>query len=131
MIFFCFNSEVTQFLDIVDEIYEHVDSVGRNPSSFLSFGKKNLISLMLSGPFVLGNCARVPSSAYCILVKLFLMKIHERQLKELLYHKDSIFIRAIGVLFLRYTCPPDKLWDYLGPLVDVPDEFKPEREQKM
>ncbi|CAN0189290.1 unnamed protein product, partial [Ectocarpus sp. 13 AM-2016] len=38
---------------------------------------------------------------------------------------DSPFIRAIGFLYLRYTCPPKELWGWLEPYMDDEEEFKP------
>ncbi|CAN0220874.1 unnamed protein product, partial [Hapterophycus canaliculatus] len=69
---------------VVDEIYSYCDHVA---------------------PWAPGT-SRVPSSAFCLLMKLFVMKLTRAQMNEILVHEDSPFIRAIGFLYLRYTCPP-------------------------
>ncbi|CAN0468455.1 unnamed protein product [Laminaria digitata] len=47
----------------------------------------------------------------------------------LFFCQDSPFIRAVGFLYLRYTCPPKAsdgtLWGWLEPYVDDEEEFKP------
>ncbi len=41
-----------------------------------------------------GN-ARGPSTAFCILVRMFMMKLTARQVRTLLQHADSPYIRAV------------------------------------
>jgi pre-mRNA-splicing factor 38B len=60
----------------------------------------------------LNNAARIPSTAFCLLYKLFTLKLTVKQMQSLLNHKNSPYIRAIGFLYLRYTCPPKQLWDW-------------------
>ncbi|CAM9379861.1 unnamed protein product [Scytosiphon promiscuus] len=94
---------ITTYLEVVDEIYSYCDHVA---------------------PWAPGT-SRVPSSAFCLLMKLFVMKLTRAQMNEILMHEDSPFIRAIGFLYLRYTCPPKELWGWLEPYVDDEQEFKP------
>ncbi|XP_008666663.2 pre-mRNA splicing factor SR-like 1 [Zea mays] len=58
--------------EVVDEIYNQVDHVE---------------------PWMTGNC-RGPSSAFCLLYKLFTMKLTVKQMHNLLKHQDSPYIRA-------------------------------------
>eukprot|EP00903_Cladosiphon_okamuranus_P018664 g17178.t1 len=94
---------ITTYLEVVDEIYSYCDHVA---------------------PWAPGT-SRVPSSAFCLLMKLFVMKLTRPQMNEILVHEDSPFIRAIGFLYLRYTCPPKELWGWLEPYMDDEEEFKP------
>ena len=48
---------------------------------------------------------RSPSSAYCLLLKLFHLRLTEPQVRALLDHGDSTYIRALGALYVRYACP--------------------------
>uniref|UniRef100_A0A804PAG6 Pre-mRNA-splicing factor 38 n=1 Tax=Zea mays TaxID=4577 RepID=A0A804PAG6_MAIZE len=57
---------------VVDEIYNQVDHVE---------------------PWMTDNC-RGPSSAFCLLYKLFTMKLTVKQMHGLLKHQDSPYIRA-------------------------------------
>ncbi|KAG0742708.1 hypothetical protein G6F57_010479 [Rhizopus arrhizus] len=76
------------FHEIVDEIY-------------------NEVSVLT--PFIKGN---QPSTAFCLLFKLWTLKLTIRQLENLVEHSDSPYIRAIGFLYLRYVCAPAQLWDW-------------------
>eukprot|EP01121_Diplochlamys_sp_Union-15-3_P021071 TRINITY_DN841_c0_g1_i1.p1 TRINITY_DN841_c0_g1~~TRINITY_DN841_c0_g1_i1.p1 ORF type:complete len:245 (-),score=37.22 TRINITY_DN841_c0_g1_i1:21-755(-) len=44
-------------------------------------------------------------------------------MKGLLTHADSPYIRGIGFLYLRLTCPPQKLWDWFHPYLDDEEEI--------
>lgn len=60
---------------IVDEIYEHVDHVE---------------------PWMSGNM-RGPSTAFCLLYRLCTLKLNVKQVKDLLDHRDSPYIRAVSM----------------------------------
>ena len=68
---------------------------------------------------------RSPSSAYCLLLKLFHLRLTEPQVRALLDHGDSTYIRALGALYVRYACPPEQLWRWLGDYADDFEEFAP------
>lgn len=97
------------YSDVVDEIYNHVDHVE---------------------PWMTGNC-RGPSTAFCLLYKLFTMKFTVKQMQDLLDHGDSPYIRALGFLYLRYVGDPKTLWEWLEPYVEDPEEFSPGSNGKM
>lgn len=97
------------YTDVVDEIYNHVDHVE---------------------PWMTGNC-RGPSTAFCLLYKLFTMKFTVKQMQDLLDHGDSPYIRALGFLYLRYVGDPKSLWEWLKPYVEDPEEFSPGSNGKM
>jgi len=91
------------YTDVVDEIYNQVDHVE---------------------PWMTGNC-RGPSTAFCLLYKLFTMKFSAKQMKALLDHGDSPYIRAIGFLYLRYVGEPKTLWGWFEQYVKDDEEFAP------
>ena len=43
----------------------------------------------------------IVSSAYCLLYKLFTLKLTRKQLNGLITHVDSPYIRALGFMFIR------------------------------
>jgi pre-mRNA-splicing factor 38B len=49
--------------------------------------------------------SRVPSTAFCCIYRMCLMRVTRKQMAWLLNHGDSPYIRAVGFLILRYTCP--------------------------
>eukprot|EP00918_Siedleckia_nematoides_P088570 GHVU01194749.1.p1 GENE.GHVU01194749.1~~GHVU01194749.1.p1 ORF type:complete len:408 (-),score=72.36 GHVU01194749.1:76-1299(-) len=58
---------------------------------------------------------RAPSTLFCCLFKLFIMRLTETQVQTLLEHTDSPYIRCVGFLYLRYGAPPEKLWSWFEP----------------
>ncbi|GAB9469931.1 unnamed protein product [Globisporangium polare] len=87
--------------EVVDEIYYRVDH---------------------AEPLSPGT-ARIPSTCFCLLHKFFLMRLTMKQMQGLLKHVDSPYIRAVGFLYLRYTCDPEKLWGWYEPYLDDKEEF--------
>ena len=75
-------------------------------------------------PWAAGS-TRSPSSAYCLLLKLFHLRLTEIQVKALLDHGDSPYIRALGALYVRYGCAPERTWHWLGHYADDLEEFAP------
>jgi pre-mRNA-splicing factor 38B len=90
-------------------------------------------------PWMSGN-ARGPSTAFCILYRLFTLAptrklgddgddetqfLEDTQIKHLLDHGDSPYIRAIGFLYLRYVCPHKKLLEHLEPYLADDEKFAP------
>jgi len=68
---------------------------------------------------------RIPSTAFCLLYKLFTLKLTEKQITAMLNHQDSPYIRALGFIYLRYCCPPKKLWSWFEPYKFDEEEFFP------
>jgi pre-mRNA-splicing factor 38B len=73
--------KVTDFMELVDEIYNEVDHCE---------------------PWMSGN-ARGPSTAFCNLFRLCTMELEDAQITHLIRHRDSPYIRALGFLYVRYV----------------------------
>ncbi|GJQ11399.1 hypothetical protein GpartN1_g3190.t1 [Galdieria partita] len=84
----------TQDIQPMDEIYNQV--------SYLE-------------PWVAGKGVGTPSSAFCLLYKLFTLKLSVKQIRALLRHKDSPYIRALGFMYLRFGVDPRELWSWFEP----------------
>ena len=69
--------------------------------------------------------SRIPSTAFCLLVKFMVMKLTVKQMQGLLSTNDNPFVRAIGILYLRYTCPPKQLWNWFELLLEDDEVFHP------
>ncbi|ESN94779.1 hypothetical protein HELRODRAFT_115102 [Helobdella robusta] len=67
----------------------------------------------------------IVSSAYCLLYKLYTLKLTRKQLIGLCTHTDSSFIRALGLMYIRYTQPPNTFWEWLEPYLDDDEEVDP------
>jgi len=59
--------------------------------------------------------SKVPSTAFCLLVRLFTLRVTEKQMTAMLQHPDSPYIRCIGFLYLRYGCEPNGLFKWFEP----------------
>ncbi|KAF8067307.1 SRL1 [Scenedesmus sp. PABB004] len=94
---------LTSWAAVVDQIYFQVDYVE---------------------PWLAGN-ARGPSTAFCLLHRLFTLKPTEEEVRETIDHADSPYIRAVGFLYLRYVADPRSLWSWMGPYVDDKEELQP------
>ncbi len=56
--------------------------------------------------------AGVPSTAYMLLFKLYTLQLTTKQITVLIEHSDSVYIRALGFLYLRHCCDPKQLWKW-------------------
>eukprot|EP01099_Mayorella_cantabrigiensis_P001373 TRINITY_DN159_c0_g1_i3.p1 TRINITY_DN159_c0_g1~~TRINITY_DN159_c0_g1_i3.p1 ORF type:complete len:432 (-),score=71.14 TRINITY_DN159_c0_g1_i3:369-1664(-) len=62
-------------------------------------------------PWVPGP-GKIPSTAFCLLYKLFTLKLTIKQMNGMLNSRESPFIRGMAFLYLRLTSPPTQLWDW-------------------
>ncbi|PAV88719.1 hypothetical protein WR25_20137 isoform B [Diploscapter pachys] len=67
----------------------------------------------------------VVSSAFCILFRLFNMRITRKQLLSMLNSRVSHYIRGIGFMYVRFTQPPADMWSWYEPYMDDEDEVDP------
>ncbi|KAF5287130.1 hypothetical protein FQA39_LY16053 [Lamprigera yunnana] len=65
----------------------------------------------------------IVSTAYCLLYKLFTLKLTRKQLNGLITHCDSPYIRALGFMYVRYTQPPTSLLDWYEAYLDDEEEM--------
>ncbi|KAG8192590.1 hypothetical protein JTE90_015223 [Oedothorax gibbosus] len=64
----------------------------------------------------------IVSTAFCILYKLFTLKLTRKQVVGLINHGDSPYIRCLGFMYIRYTQPPADLWDWYEPYLEDDEE---------
>eukprot|EP00946_MAST-07B_sp_MAST-7B-sp1_P000393 g393.t1 len=55
------------------------------------------------------------SPCFCLVYKLFLMRLNGREMEALLTHGDSPYIRAVGLLYLRIGTDVTDLWRWFEP----------------
>ena len=61
------------------------------------------------------GASRIPSTAFCLMVRLFTLRCTEKQMALMLNHPDSPYIRCIGFLYLRYATEPSALYSWYEP----------------
>jgi pre-mRNA-splicing factor 38B len=49
---------------------------------------------------------------FCLLYKLYTLKLTRKQLNGLIKHTDSPYIRGLGFMYIRFTQPPADLFDW-------------------
>merc|ERR1712203_193555 len=54
---------------------------------------------------------------------LYTLKVTKKQVYALIEHADSPYIRGVGFMFLRYTLPPQLMWDWFEPYLDDEEEI--------
>jgi pre-mRNA-splicing factor 38B len=53
------------------------------------------------------------------------MKLTFKQMTGILQYKNFPIIRAIGFLYLRYTCPPNEMWKWFEPYLEDDEDIFP------
>ncbi|KAL3795925.1 hypothetical protein HJC23_002196 [Cyclotella cryptica] len=61
------------------------------------------------------GASKTPSTAFCLLLRLFTLRCTEKQMTLMLDHVDSPYIRCIGFLYLRYAADPGRIWSWFEP----------------
>ena len=67
---------------------------------------------------------KTASASFCLVYKLFLMRLTEAELNVLLTHEDSPFIRLVGMLYVRIGLGAHAFWGFLAPLLSDDSEMK-------
>lgn len=91
------------FQELLGEIYNHTEHVE---------------------PYSVGT-SRTPSTPWCVLYKMLCMRLTRNQMRMMLNHQDSVYIRAVGFLYLRLATDPKELWDWYEPYLDDDMEITP------
>ncbi|XP_014238927.1 pre-mRNA-splicing factor 38B isoform X2 [Trichogramma pretiosum] len=65
----------------------------------------------------------IVSTAYCLLYKLFTLRLTRKQLNGLINHPDSPYIRALGFMYIRYTQPPADLFSWYDDYLEDEEEL--------
>ncbi|KAG8224695.1 hypothetical protein J437_LFUL006082 [Ladona fulva] len=81
-----------------------------------------LFLLPLVHPFIMVLNAAL-GAAFCLLYKLFTLKLTRKQVNGLITHPDSPYIRALGFMYIRFTQPPADLWDWYEEYLEDPEEL--------
>jgi len=109
------------FHEVIDEIYykvEHLEPWERG-------SRKTHGQVGMCGGVRGVGAGGIVSSAYCLLFKLFTLKLTERQLLQLINHRDSPYIRGLGFMFIRYCQHPNTFWEWFEPYMEDDEEIDP------
>lgn len=94
--------------EVVDEIYYQV----KHMEPWERGSRKTSGQTGMCGGVRGVGAGGIVSTAFCLLYKLYTLKLTRKQVNGLLNHTDSPYIRALGFMYLRYTQPPADLYDW-------------------
>lgn len=60
---------------------------------------------------------------FCLLYKLYTLKLTRKQVNGLIKHTDSPYIRGLGFMYIRYTAPPADLFDWYEEFLQDEEEI--------
>lgn len=111
--------ELKTYHEVVDEIYYKVNHL----EPWEKGSRKTAGQTGMCGGVRGVGAGGIVSSAYCLLYKLYTLKLTRKQLVGLLTHSDSPYIRALGFMYIRYTQPPADLYDWYEEYMDDEEEL--------
>lgn len=97
--------------EVVDEIYYQV----KHLEPWERGSRKTAGQTGMCGGVRGVGAGGIVSTAFCLLYKLYTLRLTRKQVNGLLTHGDSPYIRALGFMYLRYTQPPGDLFDWYEP----------------
>ena len=99
--------ELKTYHEVVDEIYFKVT----HAEPWAKGSRKTAGQTGMCGGVLGVRTEGIDSTAFCLLYRLFTLKLTRKQVMGLITHTDSPYIRALGFMYIRYTQPPTDLWD--------------------
>ncbi|KAF9795508.1 hypothetical protein SFRURICE_004880 [Spodoptera frugiperda] len=96
--------------EVVDEIYYQV----KHLEPWERGSRKTAGQTGMCGGVRGVGAGGIVSTAFCLLYKLYTLRLTRKQVNGLLQHSDSPYIRALGFMYIRYTQPPADLFDWLA-----------------
>ncbi|XP_060761976.1 pre-mRNA-splicing factor 38B isoform X2 [Neoarius graeffei] len=111
--------ELKTYHEVVDEIYFKVTHV----EPWEKGSRKTAGQTGMCGGVRGVGTGGIVSTAFCLLYKLFTLKLTRKQVMGLITHTDSPYIRALGFMYIRYTQPPADLIEWFEPFLDDEEEL--------
>jgi len=105
---------IKTYHEVVDEIYYKVDHL----EPWERGSRKTSGQTGMCGGVRGVGAGGIVSSAYCLLYKLYTLKLTKKQLNGLLVHCDSPYIRGLGFMYIRYTQNPSDLMGWFEEYLD-------------
>ncbi|XP_013166977.1 PREDICTED: pre-mRNA-splicing factor 38B [Papilio xuthus] len=107
--------------EVVDEIYYQV----KHLEPWERGSRKTAGQTGMCGGVRGVGAGGIVSTAFCLLYKLYTLRLTRKQVNGLLQHTDSPYIRALGFMYIRYTQPPADLFDWYVDYLDDEEEIDP------
>jgi len=107
--------------EIIDEIYYKVEHL----EPWEKGSRKTHGQVGMCGGVRGVGAGGIVSSAYCLLFKLFTLKLTEKQLLGLCNYYEHPYIRGLGFLFIRYCIDPKLYWYWFETYLEDEEEIDP------
>ncbi|XP_034234160.1 pre-mRNA-splicing factor 38B isoform X2 [Thrips palmi] len=111
--------ELKTYHEVIDEIYYKVQHL----EPWEKGSRKTAGQTGMCGGVRGVGAGGIVSTAYCLLYKLFTLKLTRKQVNGLITHTDSPYIRGLGFMYIRYTQPPADLWDWYDEYLEDEEEL--------
>lgn len=111
--------ELKTYHEVIDEIYYKID----NLEPWERGSRKTAGQTGMCGGVRGVGTGGIVSTSYCILYKLFTLKLTRKQLIGMLNHTDSPYIRGLGLMYIRYCQPPKDLYSWFEAYLDDEEEI--------
>ncbi|XP_066942793.1 pre-mRNA-splicing factor 38B-like isoform X1 [Macrobrachium rosenbergii] len=111
--------QLKTYHEVIDEIYYNVSHL----EPWEKGSRKTSGQTGMCGGVRGVGAGGIVSTAFCILYKLYTLRLSRKQVTGLLNHGDSPYIRGLGFMYIRYTQPPADLWDWFEPYIDDEEEI--------
>lgn len=116
-----FLNDITTYQQICDEVFVHV----RHLEPWERGTRKITGMTGMCGGVRGVGAGGVISTAFCLLYKLFTIRLTRKQLVAMINSRQSIYLRGLGFMYIRYTQPPADLWAWMEPYLDEEIEIDP------
>ncbi|XP_003380922.1 putative ubiquitin carboxyl- hydrolase ubh-4 [Trichinella spiralis] len=107
--------------EVIDEIYYNVEHL----EPWEKGTRKTTGQTGMCGGVRGVGAGGVVSSAFCLLYKLFTLKLTRKQLTAILNHPDSCYIRGLGFMYIRFCLHPATFWSWYEPYFEDSEEIDP------
>merc|ERR1719412_2739331 len=113
--------EIKTYHEVVDQIYYKVTHL----EPWEKGSRKTSGQTGMCGGVRGVGAGGIVSSAYCLLYKLYTLKLTRKQVNGLLVHCDSPYIRGLGFMYIRYTQTPADLMGWFEEYLNDEEEIDP------
>ncbi|CRK92976.1 CLUMA_CG006561, isoform A [Clunio marinus] len=111
--------QLKTYHEVIDEIYYQV----KHLEPWERGSRKTSGNSGMCGSVRGVGAGGIVSSAFCLLYKLYTLKLTRKQLNGLIKHTDSPYIRGLGFMYIRYTQPPADLFDWYEEFLQDEEEI--------
>uniref|UniRef100_A0AC34QUJ7 Pre-mRNA-splicing factor 38 n=1 Tax=Panagrolaimus sp. JU765 TaxID=591449 RepID=A0AC34QUJ7_9BILA len=115
-----FLCDITTFQQIIDEVHYNVSHL--EP---WERGTRKVHGTGMCGGVRGVGAGGVISTAFCLLYKMFTLRLTRKQLVSMINSTHSVYLRGIGFIYIRFCQPPADLWAWLSPYLDDEEEIDP------